>query len=217
MGTSLVTARPTTSLRPSWRSIDCSPDVLVSLNTGPKLIARFGERERPQHRLSFGFGLGEFVCGIGIGDDAGAGLHDDAILEHERRPNRDRGVETRRTPADVSDCTGVRSPALRLQLIDDFHRAHLRRATDGPRGEAGAEDVERIVPGTQSPADFADEMLHVRVALDLERLRDTHRTVTRHPAHVVAAEVDERSEEHTSELQSLAYLVCRLLLEKKKK
>src|SRR2546425_2384822 len=28
--------------------------------------------------------------------------------------------------------------------------------------------------------------------------------------------VGERSEEHTSELQSLAYLVCRLLLEKKK-
>src|SRR2546423_10753568 len=28
---------------------------------------------------------------------------------------------------------------------------------------------------------------------------------------------EERSEEHTSELQSLAYLVCRLLLEKKKK
>src|SRR5687767_15424181 len=27
----------------------------------------------------------------------------------------------------------------------------------------------------------------------------------------------ERSEEHTSELQSLAYLVCRLLLEKKKR
>src|SRR2546425_7031035 len=29
--------------------------------------------------------------------------------------------------------------------------------------------------------------------------------------------VPTRSEEHTSELQSLAYLVCRLLLEKKKK
>src|SRR2546425_6928917 len=28
---------------------------------------------------------------------------------------------------------------------------------------------------------------------------------------------ENRSEEHTSELQSLAYLVCRLLLEKKKK
>src|SRR2546425_8058103 len=31
------------------------------------------------------------------------------------------------------------------------------------------------------------------------------------------AETHTRSEEHTSELQSLAYLVCRLLLEKKKK
>src|SRR5205823_14929169 len=30
-------------------------------------------------------------------------------------------------------------------------------------------------------------------------------------------EAGARSEEHTSELQSLAYLVCRLLLEKKKK
>src|SRR2546425_8143082 len=29
--------------------------------------------------------------------------------------------------------------------------------------------------------------------------------------------IKDRSEEHTSELQSLAYLVCRLLLEKKKK
>src|SRR2546423_9820921 len=32
----------------------------------------------------------------------------------------------------------------------------------------------------------------------------------------VPADVSVRSEEHTSELQSLAYLVCRLLLEKKK-
>src|SRR5205823_7338472 len=33
----------------------------------------------------------------------------------------------------------------------------------------------------------------------------------------ITATVMGRSEEHTSELQSLAYLVCRLLLEKKKK
>src|SRR2546423_11529411 len=32
-----------------------------------------------------------------------------------------------------------------------------------------------------------------------------------------AQSMRKRSEEHTSELQSLAYLVCRLLLEKKKK
>src|SRR2546425_6403721 len=34
--------------------------------------------------------------------------------------------------------------------------------------------------------------------------------------HLVDDEERRRSEEHTSELQSLAYLVCRLLLEKKK-
>src|SRR2546423_11386064 len=33
-------------------------------------------------------------------------------------------------------------------------------------------------------------------------------------SHSLHPAVDERSEEHTSELQSLAYLVCRLLLEK---
>src|SRR2546425_3753514 len=34
---------------------------------------------------------------------------------------------------------------------------------------------------------------------------------------ISALTASSRSEEHTSELQSLAYLVCRLLLEKKKK
>src|SRR2546425_6296554 len=36
-------------------------------------------------------------------------------------------------------------------------------------------------------------------------------------SRLVGRRVVHRSEEHTSELQSLAYLVCRLLLEKKKK
>src|SRR5687767_15227296 len=34
--------------------------------------------------------------------------------------------------------------------------------------------------------------------------------------HAIRGFTESRSEEHTSELQSLAYLVCRLLLEKKK-
>src|SRR5205823_9013344 len=36
-------------------------------------------------------------------------------------------------------------------------------------------------------------------------------------ANATQRDARPRSEEHTSELQSLAYLVCRLLLEKKKK
>src|SRR5205823_9996192 len=46
------------------------------------------------------------------------------------------------------------------------------------------------------------------------------RALLRHSPRGVAREIErllDRSEEHTSELQSLAYLVCRLLLEKKNK
>src|SRR5205823_7848788 len=45
--------------------------------------------------------------------------------------------------------------------------------------------------------------------------RESHVPVARVP-HSRRASPTPRSEEHTSELQSLAYLVCRLLLEKKK-
>src|SRR2546425_2853599 len=45
--------------------------------------------------------------------------------------------------------------------------------------------------------------------------RDAHSNRQSH--YQLDAGAHERSEEHTSELQSLAYLVCRLLLEKKKK
>src|SRR5215213_10663821 len=49
------------------------------------------------------------------------------------------------------------------------------------------------------------------VAVDEDRGRDVRRTVTD-----LQVETAGRSEEHTSELQSLTNLVCRLLLEKKK-
>src|SRR3989441_7271405 len=47
---------------------------------------------------------------------------------------------------------------------------------------------------------------------------DRRRQIERREAQVEPPRLDlrQRSEEHTSELQSLAYLVCRLLLEKKK-
>src|SRR2546425_2595880 len=50
--------------------------------------------------------------------------------------------------------------------------------------------------------------------LELRRFQPVQRPA---PARARRLEpLHERSEEHTSELQSLAYLVCRLLLEKKK-
>src|SRR2546423_3618653 len=52
----------------------------------------------------------------------------------------------------------------------------------------------------------------------LQALRDFVNHLGANPTDTATVAVmDLRSEEHTSELQSLAYLVCRLLLEKKKK
>src|SRR5437899_12519679 len=52
-----------------------------------------------------------------------------------------------------------------------------------------------------------------RDRLGVPRLRSTGRGIP----HVTDGSMPGRSEEHTSELQSLRHLVCRLLLEKKKK
>src|SRR5205823_14146682 len=72
-------------------------------------------------------------------------------------------------------------------------------------------------------AEAALERGHDLVAANGQRR--VHEYVKRHAlalarGELVGAElrvIGRRSEEHTSELQSLAYLVCRLLLEKKKK
>src|SRR5262245_65320259 len=50
-------------------------------------------------------------------------------------------------------------------------------------------------------------------------VRDRHRDTARRgaPRRRLGPDLGHRSEEHTSELQSLRHLVCRLLLEKKKK
>src|SRR2546430_2903614 len=53
--------------------------------------------------------------------------------------------------------------------------------------------------------------------LRLEPSRVGHGSAFTASAHRVRHDRDRRSEEHTSELQSQSNLVCRLLLEKKKK
>src|SRR2546425_8145947 len=65
---------------------------------------------------------------------------------------------------------------------------------------------------------FRSQKGHAR-AIDRQRRDDVHRHAPRVDVEHRRREQPPviRSEEHTSELQSLAYLVCRLLLEKKKK
>src|SRR2546425_6501994 len=69
--------------------------------------------------------------------------------------------------------------------------------------------VEQLSPIVRAVLDSRDEEI---------MLADTRGgTLYLNAAARAARPQARRSEEHTSELQSLAYLVCRLLLEKKKK
>src|SRR3989441_6509489 len=87
-----------------------------------------------------------------------------------------------------------RPPRSTLFPYTTLFRSEERKlpAEEARRGGVPREQIERLVHfGRTAPADGA-------------------------PEEQLVAIVVARSEEHTSELQSLAYLVCRLLLEKKK-
>src|SRR3712207_7222240 len=77
--------------------------------------------------------------------------------------------------------------------------------SDGARIEAGRVDRGPGVVGRGDGLRPADE----------ERARQRRRVLVERKALAVADLAELRSEEHTSELQSRQYLVCRLLLEKK--
>src|SRR3712207_7596285 len=68
---------------------------------------------------------------------------------------------------------------------------------------------------SEVPGQVRDLHLPVARVDDRPRRQQQHRRLAR-AVHLVV-DPDARSEEHTSELQSRQYLVCRLLLEKKKK
>src|SRR2546425_813379 len=78
-----------------------------------------------------------------------------------------------------------------------------------PADPAGAECLEEGLLGRESGGQRLRPVCSLRALGPLGGRVD--------PLLEAVAVRGERSEEHTSELQSLAYLVCRLLLEKKKK
>ena len=69
--------------------------------------------------------------------------------QHDRA-DCDAGVE-RPAGQRIADGAGVGAAAVALQLGDQLHRPHLRRARDGPGGEAGAQEVEGRTPSPSSP------------------------------------------------------------------
>src|SRR5688572_32150234 len=73
----------------------------------------------------------------------------------------------------------------------------------------GAQDVDQL-----ACADGRREV--AAVAIEIGRGADLDFQVAGRQLHLPSGFADQRSEEHTSELQSQSNLVCRLLLEKKK-
>src|SRR3712207_7848018 len=90
-----------------------------------------------------------------------------------------------------------RPPRSTLFPYTTLFRSH---AAETARDRVEAHDAERQQAQTRHPK--------ARIAAQYQRGDDPGRHAGRR---------DGRSEEHTSELQSRQYLVCRLLLEKKKK
>src|SRR3989441_4776776 len=120
-------------------------------------------------------------------------------------------------------------PAMRIIDLHCYPGTKEWIACQGPYVEALAKYWNRGWTGkaeNEVIRDFTDAGVQaVLVALDLETTIGTPPVTNeyvkamwqRHPDRIIQAwGAVERSEEHTSELQSLAYLVCRLLLEKKK-
>src|SRR2546425_6468043 len=87
--------------------------------------------------------------------------------------------------------------------VDESHgRAGVRLRPRGERVELIDGQILEMTPiGAR----------HIRCVIFL-----TEAFVRRLDGRALVSSQNARSEEHTSELQSLAYLVCRLLLEKKK-
>src|SRR2546425_1299879 len=94
-------------------------------------------------------------------------------------------------------------------------------------GNPPAEGKESVLKAADISPKIFPERVFFRGQVAPAQLRNTGGVHFADDLYVLAGLVDssgystgireKRSEEHTSELQSLAYLVCRLLLEKKKK
>src|SRR5438876_1347416 len=107
------------------------------------------------------------------------------------------------------------------QIVDPL----LQHSPDGPDAARSLRTTSLGIDGMEVAIDFEGDVLrgfdHVLdgddVGLTGEMIAALGATDRIHQAGTPQAQEDLRSEEHTSELQSPVHLVCRLLLEKKKK
>src|SRR6266853_1876184 len=132
----------------------------------------------------------------------------------------------------VNEGTPKSKPRLRVQVIVATALGRSTRAAKGFEPYVDCPRSDRGLPRVELPARSGQAADRVRPAVpgggdDLPEPGDRCRSEIASQeffagfhsgeSRVVVAGRDQRSEEHTSELQSQSNLVCRLLLEKKKK
>src|SRR3712207_3755220 len=78
-----------------------------------------------------------------------------------------------------------------------------------------ADEALGILASRAASGEYGDRHL-VLVEEDRDLLENVEASLRQRSLAIIRVEEDRKSEEHTSELQSRQYLVCRLLLEKKK-
>ena len=108
----------------------------------------------------------------------------------DERADRDAEIQIA-GEVEIADRAGVDAAAIGLELGDDLHRAHLRRARHRARRETGDQRVEPILIVGELAFDDRDQVHDVRVLLEPHELRHAHGAELRHAAQVVAAEIDE--------------------------
>src|SRR3989475_3594065 len=103
-----------------------------------------------------------------------------------------------------------------MVLTEEMISGLAREVTGGTTVQFGGETIDLAPPW---PRRTMLELVAEQAGVPADRLleRDAVAALAAQHAIAVAPEMTARSEEHTSELQSQSNLVCRLLLEKKKK
>jgi hypothetical protein len=93
--------------------------------------------------------------------------------------------------AHVADGAAVHLAAVRLELVDDLHRAALGRAGDRAAGEARLERVERVAALGEASGDRAHQVVDGGEALQLAQAAHLHAAGLAHLAEVVAQQVHD--------------------------
>mmetsp|Transcript_2847 Transcript_2847/g.7386 ORF Transcript_2847/g.7386 Transcript_2847/m.7386 type:complete len:553 (-) Transcript_2847:517-2175(-) len=150
----------------------------------------FHEFSGAQQGAGFRLRLLPFQFGHGVRHDAGGRLHVEHAVLHDAGADGNSQVHVA-GKAQVAAGTAVDAALHRLQLVDEFHRAHLGRAAERAGREGGLQHVELAHLGPQYALDVGDDVHHVGVALHVEGLRDLHAAGAGDAADVVAGQVDQ--------------------------